>query len=59
VLSATGGKKFPEMRVEFLGVTRRGNGKSAVFVIRFGSGFLRRSDSEVGEQARKSREGRR
>jgi ASC-1-like (ASCH) protein len=30
------GTHVPEMRVEFLGVTRRGTGKSAVFVIRLG-----------------------
>jgi len=30
------GKNVPEMRVEFLGVTRRGRGKSAEFVIKLG-----------------------
>jgi hypothetical protein len=30
------GKNVPEMRVQFLGVTRRGMGKSAVFVLRLG-----------------------
>jgi hypothetical protein len=30
------GTHVPEMRVEFLGVTRRGIGRSAVFVIRLG-----------------------
>jgi hypothetical protein len=30
------GKNIPELRVEFLGVTRRGKGKHAQFVIRLG-----------------------
>jgi hypothetical protein len=40
------GTHVSEMRVEFLGVTRRGSRKSAVFVIRLGR-VLEKNDSEI------------